>query len=41
MNYIDYMSGGGAAPTWTIGCTYEINIVDNIALWVEFEPKQA
>lgn len=32
---------GGDAPTWTIGCTYEISIVDNIALWAEFEPKQA
>ena len=32
---------GGEAPTWTTGCTYEISIVDNIALWAEFEPKQA
>lgn len=28
---------GGEAPTWTTGNTYEISIVDNIALWAEFE----
>ena len=28
---------GGEAPTWTAGNTYEISIVDNIALWAEFE----
>ena len=28
---------GGDAPTWTAGNTYEISIVDNIALWAEFE----
>lgn len=27
---------GGKAPTWTTGHTYEISIVDNIALWAEF-----
>lgn len=26
---------GGEAPTWTAGNTYEISIVDNIALWAE------
>lgn len=29
---------GGEVPTWTAGNTYEISIVDNIALWAEFEP---
>lgn len=29
---------GGEAPTWTAGNTYEISIVDNIALWAEIEP---
>jgi len=29
---------GGDVPTWTSGNTYEISIVDNIALWAEFEP---
>lgn len=28
---------GGEVPTWTAGNTYEISIVDNIALWVEIE----
>lgn len=28
---------GGEVPTWTAGNTYEISIVDNIALWAEFE----
>lgn len=28
---------GGDAPEWTAGNTYEISIVDNIALWAEFE----
>lgn len=32
---------GGDVPTWTAGNTYEISIVDNIALWAEFEPTQA
>lgn len=32
---------GGNEPTWTAGNTYEISIVDDIALWAEFEPKQA
>ena len=27
---------GGEAPIWTAGKTYEISIVDNIALWAEF-----
>jgi hypothetical protein len=31
----------GDAPEWTARNTYEISIVDNIALWAEFEPKQA
>lgn len=26
---------GGEEPTWTVGNTYEISIVDNIALWAE------
>lgn len=29
---------GGDIPTWTAGNTYEISIVDNIALFAEFEP---
>lgn len=29
---------GGSVPTWTAGNTYEINIVDNIAMWAEIEP---
>lgn len=29
---------GGEAPTWAAGNTYEISIVDNIALWAEIEP---
>lgn len=29
---------GGEVPTWIAGNTYEISIVDNIALWAEFEP---
>ena len=29
---------GGEAPTWTADNTYEISIVDNIALWAEIEP---
>lgn len=32
---------GGYEPTWTAGNTYEISIVDDIALWAEFETKQA
>ena len=28
---------GGNIPEWTAGNTYEISIVDNIALWAEFE----
>lgn len=28
---------GGTAPEWVSGNTYEISIVDNIALWAEFE----
>jgi hypothetical protein len=32
---------GGDDPEWTKGNTYEISIVDDIALWAEFEPKQA
>jgi hypothetical protein len=28
---------GGEAPTWTAYNTYEISIVDNIALWAEIE----
>lgn len=28
---------GGDKPEWVIGYTYEISIVDNIALWVEIE----
>ena len=27
---------GGSVPTWNAGSTYEINIVDNLALWAEF-----
>ena len=29
---------GGSVPTWNAGSTYEINIVDNLALWAEFTP---
>ena len=29
---------GGSEPEWVKGNTYEISIVDNIALWAEFEP---
>lgn len=32
---------GDSEPEWVKGNTYEISIVDNIALWAEFEPKQA
>lgn len=32
---------GGNQPEWVIGYTYEISIVDGIALWAKFEPKQA
>lgn len=28
---------GGNIPEWVPGNTYEISIVDNIALWAEFE----
>ena len=30
---------GGSVPTWNAGSTYEINIVDNLALWAEFTPS--
>lgn len=30
---------GGSVPEWVKGNTYEISIVDDIALWAEFEPK--
>lgn len=30
---------GGSVPEWVAGNTYEINIVDNIALWAEIEPQ--
>ena len=30
---------GGSVPTWNAGNTYEINIVDNLALWAEFTPS--
>ena len=29
---------GGSVPTWTAGHIYEINIVDNIALWADITP---
>lgn len=29
---------GGSVPEWNAGSTYEINIVDNLALWAEFAP---
>lgn len=29
---------GGSEPTWAAGKTYEVNIVDNIAMWAEIEP---
>ena len=32
---------GGDKPTWTAGNTYEVSIVDDTALWAEFEPNQA
>lgn len=30
---------GGSQPDWVAGNTYEISIVDDIALWAEFEPN--
>lgn len=29
---------GGDAPTWTAGNTYEISIIDNVAVFTELEP---
>ena len=34
----DLLWYGGSVPTWNAGSTYEINIVDNLALWAEFTP---
>lgn len=34
----DLLWYGGSVPTWNVGSTYEINIVDNLALWAEFTP---
>jgi hypothetical protein len=34
----DLVWHGGSVPTWKAGSTYEINIVDNLALWAEFTP---
>lgn len=34
----DLLWYGGSVPTWKAGSTYEINIVDNLALWAEFTP---
>lgn len=30
---------GGSAPEWVVGNTYEISILDNIALFAELEPN--
>lgn len=35
----DLLWYGGSEPTWKAGSTYEINIVDNLALWAEFTPS--
>lgn len=35
----DLLWYGGSIPTWNAGSTYEINIVDNLALWAEFTPS--
>lgn len=32
---------GGSEPTWKAGSIYEINIVDNLALWAEFTPSES
>lgn len=29
---------GGDVPTWTAGNTYEISIIDNVAVFIELEP---
>lgn len=34
----DLLWYGGSVPTWRASSTYEINIVDNLALWAEFTP---
>lgn len=34
----DLLWYGGSVPTWNAGSTYEINIIDNLALWAEFIP---
>lgn len=34
----DLLWYGGSVPTWNAGSTYEINMVDNLALWAEFTP---
>lgn len=34
----DLLWYGGSVPTWNAGSIYEINIVDNFALWAEFTP---
>lgn len=31
---------GGSVPTWNGGSTYEISIIDNLALWSEFTPAE-
>ena len=40
VNFLDFTLQwyGGGVPEWAVGNTYEISIVDNIALWAEFEP---
>lgn len=35
----DLLWHGGSTPAWKAGSTYEINIVDNLALWAEFTPS--
>lgn len=43
VNFLDFTLQwyGGDKPTWTAGNTYEVSIVDDTALWAEFEPNQA
>lgn len=43
VNFLDFTLQwyGGGVPEWVAGNTYEVSIVDDVALWAEFEPKQA
>lgn len=40
VNFLDFTLQwyGGGVPEWITGNTYEVSIVDDIALWAEFEP---